>query len=279
MKRTWTIPVVLLLCVAVEAVAFTQGAGTTSDRAARASERPAKNPLEGDAAAIRNGGAKFRSRCASCHGADATGYVGPDLTGLWGRGATDERVFNTVRNGVMGTDMPPADPKRVPDREIWEVLAYVRTLGAAATVSPDTGNAENGARVFQANCRACHMIDGTGGQLGPDLSRVGSGRPRAVILKKVRGTVETIRPGFEPVTLVLRDGQRIRGVKKNEDEFSIQIMDMRQRIQGYMKSDLTEVINETASLMPVYGPGQLNDGELDDLLRYLSTRRTDSGLH
>ena len=48
------------------------------------------------------------------------------------------------------------------------------------------------------------------------------------------------------MTLVTRDGQRIRGVKKNEDEFSIQIMDMRERLQGYLKANLTE-ITERAS--------------------------------
>ena len=38
-------------------------------------------------------------------------------------------------------------------------------------------------------------------------------------------------PGYESVTLVTKDGQKIRGVKKNEDVFSIQIMDTRERIQ------------------------------------------------
>ena len=86
-----------------------------------------------------------------------------------------------------------------------------------------------------------------------------------------------IRPGYEPVTLVLRDGQRIRGVKKNEDEYSIQVMDMRQRIQGYVKANLAEVVAEKQSVMPAYAPDQLNGGDLDDLLSYLSTLRgTDS---
>ena len=121
------------------------------------------------------------------------------------------------------------------------------------------------------------MVNGRGGQLGPDLSRVGSGRPRPALLNKVRGTSGNIRPGYEAVTLVTRDGQRIRGVKKNEDEFSIQIVDMRERLQGYLKANLTEIVNEPQSVMPAYGAGQLNDRDLDDLLRYLSTlRRTDA---
>jgi hypothetical protein len=93
----------------------------------------------------------------------------------------------------------------------------------------------------------------------------------------VRGASDNIRPGYEAVTLVTRDGQRIRGVKKNEDEFSIQIIDMRERPQGYLKVNLTEIVNEPRSVMPAYGAEQLNDRALDDLLQYLGTlRRTDA---
>jgi putative heme-binding domain-containing protein len=122
------------------------------------------------------------------------------------------------------------------------------------------------------------MVNGRGGQLGPDLSRVGSGRSRAALTKKIRTPSDNIRPGFEPVTLVLADGQRIRAVKKNEDEFSIQVMDMRQRVQGYAKANLTEVAIDKQSVMPAYGPDQLSAGDLDDLLSYLSMLRgPDSG--
>jgi putative heme-binding domain-containing protein len=242
------------------------------DRTARAQPRPTKNPVEGNAQAISNGAAMFRNRCAGCHGPDAGGYLGPDLTGYWAAGGADDRMFEIVRRGVAGTEMPPADPQRVPDRDIWQMLAYVRTLGAVPS-APPTGDAENGARVFRANCNSCHIVNGRGGQLGPDLSRIGSARPRAGLLSKLRGTSDVIRPGYEPVTLVTRDGQRIRGVRKNEDEFSIQIMDTREQLQGFLKASLTDLTSDKLSLMPVYGPDRLNDRDLDDLLRYLTTLR------
>jgi cytochrome c oxidase cbb3-type subunit 3 len=240
--------------------------------AARAAPRPAKNPFEGNAQAISNGRAMFRNRCAGCHGPDARGYLGPDLTGFWVAGGTDDRMFDIVRQGVPGTDMTAADPQRVLDKDIWQVLAYVRTLSAVPAAAP-TGDAANGERIFRATCNSCHMVNGRGGQLGPDLSRIGSGRPRAGLLAKLRGSSEFIRPGYEPVTLVTREGERIRGVKKNEDEFSIQIMDARERLQGYLKANLTEFTIDKQSLMPLYGPDRLNDRDLDDLLRYLTSLR------
>jgi len=262
MRWSWTLAVAATVAIAHAA---------PQDRTSRA-ERPAKNPLEGNAQAISNGGAMFRTRCAGCHGPDARGYVGPDLTGVWAAGHTDDHLFDIVRRGIPGTEMTPADPQRVNDRDIWQVLAYLRTL-SAVTTAPPTGDAASGERLFRSNCSHCHLVNGRGGQLGPDLSRIGAGRPRAGLVGKLRGTSDMIRPGYDPVTLVTRDGERIRGIRKNEDEFSIQIMDTRERLQGFLKANLTELTMEKQSLMPVYGPERLGDRDLDDLLRYLSGLR------
>ena len=86
-------------------------------------------------------------------------------------------------------------------------------------------------------------------------------------------TLNYIVDGYQPVTLVTRDGQRIRGVKKNEDAFSVQIMDTRERIQGYVKADLKELIDEETSLMPDFGADRLGDADVVDLVTYLRTLR------
>jgi len=277
MKRAWVVSAAACIWLIAGGLTHAREPGAQA-AGAPAQARPATNPLAGDKLAIRNGGSMFRTRCAGCHGPAAKGDVGPDLTGLWASGFSDGRIFDTVRHGVPGTDMPAADPERVSDREIWQILAYVRTEAASNPPPPITGNAENGARIFQTMCSTCHMVNGTGGQLGPELSRIGSGRSRAVLLKKVRGPNDNIRPGYEPVTVVTRDGQRIRGVRKNEDEFSIQIMDLRQRLLGFQKAAVSDVTEEKQSVMPVYGADRLSESDLQDLLRFLGTLRgPDSG--
>src|SRR5581483_2178605 len=67
-----------------------------------------QNPRRGDPEAIRQGAAIYRERCAECHGADAKGVRGPDLTGLWTSDGADRRVFQTIRAGVPGSIMPPS---------------------------------------------------------------------------------------------------------------------------------------------------------------------------
>ena len=95
----------------------------------------------------------------------------------------------------------------------------------------------------------------------------------AALIREIRTPSEWITPEFETVTVVTKDGQRIRGVKKNEDVFSIQVMDTRERIQGYMKSNLQDILYDKTSLMPVFDPGRLSDGDLNDVVGYLSSLR------
>ena len=237
---------------------------------AGAQDIPQKNPFEGDPAAIKGGMGMFRVRCADCHGMDARGIRAPDLSQVWAIGRTDDGLFRTVRHGIPGTEMP-AQGIRTADDDIWKILAYLRTLAAPAPTDPVTGNAANGERLFRVHCASCHRADGRGGRLGPDLSRVGVSRTRAVLTRQIRGAVESIRPGYEPVMLTAPDGRQIHGVKKNEDMFSVQIMDTRERLQGYLREDMREVTDEKKSLMQPYDIDRLSQSDLDDLLAYLST--------
>jgi putative heme-binding domain-containing protein len=232
---------------------------------------PAKNPVEGNPDAIKYGMGLFRSRCADCHGMDARGVRGPDITQVWASGRTDDGLFTTIRNGVPNTEMP-ANP-RLSEREAWQLLAYLRTLAAPAPTDPPRGNAANGEKIFRTQCTACHRVNGVGGRLGPDLSRVGVARARDAMIVRIRRGREDFSPGYAPVTVTPAEGQPIRGVKKNEDLFSVQIMDTGERIQGYEKDKVKAVENGTRSVMPPFGPDRLSDNDLDDLVRYLQTLR------
>ena len=228
-----------------------------------------RNPREGDPAAIRAGAALFRERCADCHGADAKGVRGPDLTGLWTTEASDDRVFQTIRSGVAGSIMPPTS---APDDELWAIVAYLRNISTARP-EESSGNVANGERIFAASCATCHRVNDRGGRLGPDLSRIAASQSNQVLSRAIRDASASFTTGYEPVTLVTHDGQQIRGTRKGEDAFSIQIMDTRERLQGYLKASLREVIRDKKSLMPDFGPDRLSDRELTDLLAFLGTLR------
>src|ERR1041385_4684942 len=88
----------------------------------------ANNPHLGNESSIRSGMGMFRVACADCHGLDAGGYRGPDLVAALAGGMTDERLFDIIRKGVPGTEMP-SQGKDTADDEILQVMAYLRKLG------------------------------------------------------------------------------------------------------------------------------------------------------
>lgn len=247
--------------------------GLLSAQAPAPASPAAKNPHLGNPQSIRSGMALYRIRCGDCHGLDARGYRGPDLTALLAGETTDERLFQTIRKGVPGTDMPATRELDTSDDDLLMMIAYLRKLGTVGPPEGSIGNAESGSRLFAAQCASCHRVAGRGGRIGPDLTRIGVARSRAALIREIRTPSEWLTPTFETVTLVTKDGQRIRGVKKNEDVFSIQVMDVRERIQGFTKASLQEVIYEKDSLMPAFGPGRLGDTDLNDLIGYLSSLR------
>ena len=226
------------------------------------------NPFEGDPAARRAGAALYGTRCADCHGADARGISGPDLTALWEVGTSDARVFQTVRRGSPGSIMPSSS---APDDEIWAVVAYLKGISTVPPGEFVTGDADHGREIFRSTCARCHRVDGRGGRLGPDLSRVTRTRSRASLTQAIRDPSAAVAVGYRTVTLSTRDGREIRGVKKREDAFSIQLVDTDERLQGYLRADLEAVRDVAESLMPVFGPDRLTGRDLDDLLRFLAS--------
>ena len=234
------------------------------------------NPLVGDPAAVSQGRNVYRGRCAVCHGIDAKGFRGSDLTsGDWVHGGSDAQIFKTILEGVPGTEMP-ANPNMAPD-EIWMVLAYLRTLASAAGPAPERGDSGRGEQLYWAkdkgNCSQCHMVGDRGGRLGPNLSRIGAARSAAALEREIRRPAEVVPVGFETVSVVLRDGRRLRGVRKNEDTFSVQIMTPSEDIRSFFKRDVEVEPEPGRSLMPAYGPERLTDAELADVVRYLRMLR------
>jgi putative heme-binding domain-containing protein len=227
------------------------------------------SPPDGDPAAIQAGASLFRERCADCHGADAKGVSGPDLTRLWATADADQRVLQTIRSGIPGTIMPASS---APDPQLRAIVAYLRSISTSRSET-SSGNAASGEGIFAARCATCHRVNGRGGRLGPDLSRIPASQNNQLLTRAIRDASASFTSGYEPITLTMRDGRQIRGTRKGEDVFSIQLMDARERLQGYLKADLREVTRDKKSLMPDFTPDQLNERDLNDVLAYLGTLR------
>ena len=248
-----------------------------------------RNPFAGNAKAAKAGEYEFRINCALCHGLGAKGGGrGPDLTRAVKKHThNDAEMFQVISNGIPGTAMPANGTNGqgvgMTDEEIWQIITYIRSQEVKAPAHP-AGNATHGKELFygDANCSLCHMIEGKGGRLGPDLTGVGGSRTRAALIDSVRNPSRRLAWGlteatkefpqeYESVTAVTADGKEIKGVTLNEDSFSVQIMDTSEQIHLLEKNQLKSFQKTRQSAMPVYGADLLSDKDLEDIVTYLTS--------
>ena len=246
-----------------------------------------QTPLSADPTAAKAGEFEFRINCALCHGLAARGGGrGPDLTRAHKRhGDADGDLFRNISQGIPGTVMPANGTNGqgvgMTDEEIWQIISYLRSI-QAGTSSKKIGNAAHGRQLFygDANCSTCHMVEGKGGRVGPDLTSVGVSRTVESLVESVRNPSQRLAWGlteptkefaqrYETVTVVTADGKEIKGVTLNEDSFSLQVMDIAEQIYLFDKNKLRSITKSRKSLMPAFDSGTLSDHDLNDIIAYL----------
>jgi cytochrome c oxidase cbb3-type subunit 3 len=222
---------------------------------------------------------KGKQLFSHCHGLTGGGGEGPNLNRpVLTFASDDQALLAVIRDGIPNTGMPRV--RRMTDTELHALVLYVRSLGRAAGVAA-TGNPVQGQAVYaKLGCSSCHTIAGDGGSFGPELTNIGGFRapdylrqaivdpdailPRGILVVPGRGLNE-----FLPVRIVTRQGQEVRGVRVNEDSFTIQVKDAGNQLYSFRKSDLQTLDKEIGkSMMPNYS-GKISDSELDDLVAYL----------
>ena len=228
------------------------------------------NPLADDPAAVAGGQKIFSSSCGACHGATGEGGRGPNLRdGKVVRKLTDRDLFASIRKGVPGTDMPGSP---LPDPQIWQLVAYVRALGAPASEMKLPGDAQAGADVFyhKGGCVRCHAIAGQGGKLGPDLTNIGAQRSAGHLREAILLPSERLAAGYQPATAVLAGGRTLSGVVRNYTNYSVQFQDSEGQLHLLDAADLKDLRLERESPMPSDYSKRLTPAEVDNLLAFLA---------
>jgi putative heme-binding domain-containing protein len=218
----------------------------------------------------------FDGLCQDCHGVNGTGDEAPALNRALG--SDDATLHKVIRDGIPDRGMPRA--RRMTEEEVDVLVAYVRSLGRGGPVTI-AGNAQRGSAVYQRlDCATCHTIAGQGGVLGPELTRIGQRRAPSYLRQAVldpgsvrpKGMQGILLNGFSeylPVSVVSRDGSEVRGIRVNEDSFTIQMRDASGKLYSFRKSDVTNVDKQFGrSLMPSY-KDRLSAADTDDLIAYL----------
>jgi PQQ-dependent dehydrogenase (methanol/ethanol family) len=237
-----------------------------------------KNPFAGNAAAVAAGKDLYAQTCQTCHGGEARGDRGPALaTGTFRHGGEDSDLFQTIRTGVPGTQMPAFSV--LPTDSIWKIITYLRSLNpnTAALNEVVAGDAAEGEKTFwgKGGCGSCHEVNGRGANVGPDLSAAGTNTAaylHSVIMNPNDPSFRRRRYfGPSVITVKTTSGQEIRGITRAEDSYNLLLIDVNGNLHRLAKSDIAEQNTEFASLMPANYSQLLSPAEIQNTVAYLKS--------
>ena len=223
MRRALAVGLVQAVCIA----GFVSVGGLTAPAAAQ--ENPFTTSVD-----TRMGERLFRAQCGRCHGRDATGNDetgAPDLTtGSFANASSDAGLFDVIRDGIDGTAMIGISP-RAADQTVWQIISYVNSLNLDPEDYSLPGNVSAGRQVYdgKGNCASCHMVNGVGGRLGPDLSTVANRRDPDELRSDLVNPDEDVAPRWWTVRVTRADGSLVEGIGHRQHQSVVGAAIHRQR--------------------------------------------------
>lgn len=259
---------VFILCGFGLCVPFVAFAAGRAPQATKPAAAPPGKPL-------------FEGACAVCHGMDGSGGNGPNIRHAAAR-LGPNGIEDLVKVGFIGSGMPTFP--QLGDEKIRQIVDYVVSFDQEAS-GTQPGDAQKGKEIYRSkNCSQCHIVDGQGGNLGPDLTRVGTRLSPGSLsdaitspgLKLPLDANLAERAAFRAYLMqraVTKDGREITGLRVNDDTFSVQLRDAGGQIHSLRKLDLQKLEDLPGkSWMPNYKDG-LSETQLNDLVSYLAGLR------
>ena len=219
------------------------------------------------AADIEDGGRVFRSSCANCHGQDGDQVTGVDLgRGQFTRAQTDQELIAIIQKGIPNTAMPATN---FSTEQAARVVAYLRSVAASKRGGSVVGDAVRGKAVFDGKgaCASCHRVGATGSRVGPDLSGIGLLRRASELEQALVDPDADVQVTNRTYRVVGKDGAATTGRLLNLDSFSVQLLDTKEQLRSFLKSDLRDH-GFVPSPMPSFRT-RLSAQEIADVVSYL----------
>ena len=254
-----------------------------------------RNPFAADPGAVPAGKLLYEQTCQGCHGGEARGDRGPALLGGFKHGGTDTDLFQSVKTGIPGTQMPAFGA--LPSDNVWKIISYLRSLDTSRANRGEKvgGDPLAGEKIFtgKGQCSSCHEVDARGSVFAGDLSAIGNNSAEDLIGWILHpGTQPAPRPFPRPVEgqphggggggnsgstvpvaemIKTRGGQEITGLRLADDGFTM-LMRLRDgSVKRFDAADLVEKHEAPKSLMPDDFGTRLTSTEMQDLIAYLKT--------
>ncbi|MCX7402701.1 MAG: c-type cytochrome [Planctomycetia bacterium] len=153
------------------------------------------------------------------------------------------------------------------------VTATAKPLPPLADLQKMVGHTTHGKQLFDgtATCSKCHVVDGQGKDIGPNLSEIGSKLGKDALLVSILDPSAGISPSYETFIALTRDGKAITGVLVSKTDSELILKDTSAIVHTLKVEELEEMKSLSTSLMPDDLQKLLSAQDLVDVVEYLTT--------
>src|SRR5690606_2544731 len=150
-----------------------------------------------------------------------------------------------------------------PDRQqvLTELLPLTEQYG-----DPNAGH-----EVFRQQCAKCHVHNGEGTAIGPDLTGMAV-HPKEELLTQILDPNRSVEGNFRVYTVVTADGRVLQGMLGSESRTTLELFDAEGNKRVIGRDEVEELIASPKSLMPEGFEKQLSTQQIVDLLEFLTQR-------
>jgi putative membrane-bound dehydrogenase-like protein len=148
-----------------------------------------------------------------------------------------------------------------------------KPLPPLAELAKLKGNVGNGQKLFATigKCATCHVVNGQGKDVGPNLSEIGAKLARQAMFESIVFPSAGISHNYESWTIALADGTSATGIIVSEDDSKLVLKGNDALVRSFEKKQIEERVKNTVSLMPADLAKLLSADEMADIVEYLST--------
>jgi putative heme-binding domain-containing protein len=134
------------------------------------------------------------------------------------------------------------------------------------------GDFRRGQAVFNGQkgaCATCHAFGYLGGNIGPDLTRIGGARTEHDLLESIVSPSASFVRGYEPVTITTKSGKSFTGTLRRDAADVVVLALNAREMATILRAEIDEMVPAGASIMPAGLDQQLTPQELVDLVAFL----------
>ena len=221
-----------------------------------------------------------KKSCPACHSIeDEGGALGPDLTRA-GLLYSPEWLYQWLNNPQAVKPNTKMPDQGLSDKEVKAIISFLAGMVGEDEDEPlkvaKKNDPKNGKKLFfdlkgKAKCAKCHSINEEGGQIGPDLSFVGSSRNDNFIVESILDPSKVLTSGFSTVSVITKDGKFYNGIQKNEKLTSFDLVDENGKISSIERNRVNKFKFGDKSLMPDNFKTELSEQDVTDIASYLKS--------